>query len=67
VYWDYDHALRLYPAPHCVILGDRTEQQALAKFEGSYFVFCIFPKSRHNVYCHVWSAVTQVLPLHARI
>ena len=65
VYWDYDHALRLYPAPHCVILGDRTEQQALAKFEGSYFVFCIFPKSRHNVYCHVWSAVTQVLPLHA--
>mmetsp|Transcript_5497 Transcript_5497/g.20762 ORF Transcript_5497/g.20762 Transcript_5497/m.20762 type:complete len:632 (-) Transcript_5497:1071-2966(-) len=37
VYWDYDHALRLYPAPHCVILGDRTEQQALAKFEDTAF------------------------------
>ena len=33
VFWEHDHALRLYPAPHCVVLGDRTEQQALAKFE----------------------------------
>lgn len=37
VYWEHDHALRLYPAPHCVILGDRTEQQALAKFEDTDF------------------------------
>ena len=38
VYWEHDHALRLYPAPHCVVLGDRTEQQALAKFEDTELV-----------------------------
>ena len=38
VYWEHDHALRLYPAPHCVVLGDRTEQQARAKFEDTELV-----------------------------
>ena len=38
VYWEHDHALRLYPAPHCIVLGDRTEQQALAKFEDTELV-----------------------------
>ena len=38
VFWEHDHALRLYPAPHCVVLGDRTEQQALAKFEDTELV-----------------------------
>jgi len=38
VYWEHDHALRLYPAPHAVFLGDRSEQQALAKFEDTELV-----------------------------
>jgi DNA polymerase epsilon subunit 2 len=38
VFWEHDHALRLYPAPHCVVLGDRGEQQALAKFEDTELV-----------------------------
>ena len=38
VYWQHDHALWLYPAPHMVVLGDRTEQQALAKFEDTELV-----------------------------
>lgn len=38
VYWEHDHAMRLYPAPHCLVLGDRTEQQALAKFEDTELV-----------------------------
>ena len=38
VYWQHDHALWLYPAPHMVVLGDRTEQQASAKFEDTELV-----------------------------
>ena len=38
IYWEHDHAMWLYPAPHCVVLGDRTEQQALAKFEDTELV-----------------------------
>ena len=26
IYWQYDHALRLYPLPNAVILGDRVDQ-----------------------------------------
>lgn len=26
VYWDLDHALRLTPLPHLLVLGDRTEK-----------------------------------------
>jgi len=33
IYWEYDHSLWLYPAPNCIFLGDRTEQQSLANFE----------------------------------
>ena len=35
---EHDHSLWLYPAPHCLVLGDRTEQQALAKFEDTELV-----------------------------
>eukprot|EP00850_Spirogloea_muscicola_P010866 SM000065S20215 [mRNA] locus=s65:288301:292052:- [translate_table: standard] len=27
VFWDFDHALRLYPAPHTLVLADRAGQQ----------------------------------------
>ena len=33
IYWEYDHALWLYPAPNGIFLGDRTGQQALVNFE----------------------------------
>ncbi|KAF6141158.1 hypothetical protein GIB67_006603 [Kingdonia uniflora] len=27
ILWNYDHCLRLYPTPHTIILGDRSEQK----------------------------------------
>ena len=33
IYWEFDHALWLYPAPQAIFLGDRTEQQSLTDFE----------------------------------
>ena len=33
IYWEYDHALWLYPAPNGIFLGDRTGQQAVVNFE----------------------------------
>ncbi|XP_026409290.1 DNA polymerase epsilon subunit B-like isoform X1 [Papaver somniferum] len=27
IIWNYDHCLRLYPAPHTIVLGDRSEQK----------------------------------------
>jgi DNA polymerase epsilon subunit 2 len=33
VHWDFDHALWLYPAPHVLVLADRTAPQASAPFE----------------------------------
>jgi DNA polymerase epsilon subunit 2 len=33
IYWEFDHALWLYPAPTAIFLGDRTEQQSLTDFE----------------------------------
>ena len=39
VYWNYDHALRLYPPPDLLILADTHDE-----FEKSYFdVKCICP------------------------
>ena len=26
IYWQYDHALHLYPLPHCVVLADTSPQ-----------------------------------------
>ncbi|PIA36125.1 hypothetical protein AQUCO_03400201v1 [Aquilegia coerulea] len=28
IIWNYDHCLRLYPTPHTIVLGDRSEQNA---------------------------------------
>ncbi|KAL5702577.1 DNA-directed DNA polymerase [Ranunculus cassubicifolius] len=28
VIWNYDHCLRLYPTPHTIVLGDRSEQKS---------------------------------------
>lgn len=28
IIWNYDHALHLYPTPHTIVLGDRSEQKA---------------------------------------
>ncbi|PKA49599.1 DNA polymerase epsilon subunit 2 [Apostasia shenzhenica] len=28
IIWNYDHCLRLYPTPHTIVLGDRSEQKA---------------------------------------
>ncbi|EFJ04303.1 hypothetical protein SELMODRAFT_236997 [Selaginella moellendorffii] len=33
IVWEYDHAMRLYPTPHTIVLGDRTEQK-LFKYMG---------------------------------
>ena len=33
VHWAHDHALWLYPAPHALLLADRTAPQAAAPFE----------------------------------
>lgn len=33
IYWEYDHALWLYPAPNGIFLGDRTGRQAVVNFE----------------------------------
>jgi len=53
IYWEFDHALWLYPAPNAVFLGDRSEHQATTNFEetclsnpgsfstdGSFLVYC---------------------------
>ena len=37
VYWEWDHALYLYPAPHVVALADRTLPQTQYVFEGTLF------------------------------
>jgi len=36
IYWQYDHALWLYPAPTCIFLGDRTERQSVANHTTKY-------------------------------
>ncbi|CAC34504.1 DNA polymerase epsilon subunit B-like protein [Arabidopsis thaliana] len=34
IIWNYDHALRLYPTPHTIVLGDKSEQE-VCKFGGT--------------------------------
>ncbi|XP_010535714.1 PREDICTED: DNA polymerase epsilon subunit B [Tarenaya hassleriana] len=34
IIWNYDHALRLYPTPHTMVLGDKSEQK-VCKFGGT--------------------------------
>lgn len=33
IHWDYDHALYLYPTPHTIVLGDKSEQKSF-KYTG---------------------------------
>ncbi|XP_022731107.1 DNA polymerase epsilon subunit B isoform X1 [Durio zibethinus] len=41
IIWNYDHCLHLYPTPHTIILGDRSEQKAF-KYTG---ITCFNPGS----------------------
>ncbi|RAL52183.1 hypothetical protein DM860_017320 [Cuscuta australis] len=41
IIWNYDHSLHLYPTPHTIVLGDKSEQKAF-KFSG---VTCFNPGS----------------------
>ncbi|KAL1199185.1 DNA polymerase epsilon subunit B [Cardamine amara subsp. amara] len=34
IIWNYDHTLRLYPTPHTIVLGDKSEQK-VCKFGGT--------------------------------
>ncbi|THU57816.1 hypothetical protein C4D60_Mb03t07530 [Musa balbisiana] len=44
IIWNYDHCLRLYPTPHMIVLGDRSEQKAF-KYTG---ITCFNPGSFSN-------------------
>ncbi|KAJ8500607.1 hypothetical protein OPV22_011159 [Ensete ventricosum] len=44
IIWNYDHCLRLYPTPHAIVLGDRSEQKAF-KYTG---ITCFNPGSFSN-------------------
>ncbi|GLU18413.1 hypothetical protein SLE2022_347170 [Rubroshorea leprosula] len=41
IIWNYDHCLHLYPTPHTIVLGDRSEQRAF-KYTG---ITCFNPGS----------------------
>ncbi|KAJ4812645.1 DNA polymerase epsilon subunit [Rhynchospora pubera] len=41
IIWNYDHCLRLYPTPHTIVLGDKSEQKAF-KYSG---ITCFNPGS----------------------
>ncbi|KAJ9183147.1 hypothetical protein P3X46_007051 [Hevea brasiliensis] len=44
VVWNYDHCLHLYPSPHTIVLGDKSEQKAF-KYTG---ITCFNPGSFSN-------------------
>nr|XP_027121894.1 DNA polymerase epsilon subunit B-like [Coffea arabica] len=44
IIWNYDHSLHLYPTPHTIVLGDRSEQKAF-KYTG---ITCFNPGSFSN-------------------
>lgn len=44
IIWNFDHCLRLYPTPHAIVLGDRSEQKAF-KYTG---ITCFNPGSFSN-------------------
>uniref|UniRef100_A0A0E0EMA2 DNA polymerase epsilon subunit n=1 Tax=Oryza meridionalis TaxID=40149 RepID=A0A0E0EMA2_9ORYZ len=44
IIWNYDHCLRLYPTPHTIVLGDKSEQKAF-KYTG---ITCFNPGSFGN-------------------
>ncbi|KAG1591659.1 hypothetical protein G6F48_003155 [Rhizopus delemar] len=44
IYWDYDHALRLFPLPHALIIADKCENYGIT-YEGTH---CVNPGSFSN-------------------
>ncbi|XP_038724892.1 DNA polymerase epsilon subunit B isoform X2 [Tripterygium wilfordii] len=44
IIWNYDHCLHLYPTPHTIVLGDKSEQKAF-KYTG---ITCFNPGSFSN-------------------
>lgn len=44
IIWNYDHCLHLYPAPHTIVLGDKSEQKEF-RYHG---VTCLNPGSFSN-------------------
>ncbi|KAG6753784.1 hypothetical protein POTOM_041782 [Populus tomentosa] len=44
IIWNYDHCLHLYPSPHTIVLGDKSEQKAF-KYTG---ITCFNPGSFSN-------------------
>ncbi|KAJ4839699.1 DNA-directed DNA polymerase epsilon, subunit B [Turnera subulata] len=44
IIWNYDHCLHLYPSPHAIVLGDKSEQKAF-KYTG---ITCFNPGSFSN-------------------
>ncbi|XP_042960648.1 DNA polymerase epsilon subunit B isoform X1 [Carya illinoinensis] len=62
ILWNYDHCLYLYPTPHAIILGDRSEQKAF-KYTG---ITCFNPGSFSNDYTFVaYRPSTQEVELSA--
>ncbi|GFP88475.1 DNA polymerase epsilon subunit 2 [Phtheirospermum japonicum] len=49
IMWNYDHCLHLYPTPHTIVLGDKSEQKAF-KYTG---VTCFNPGSFSNDFTFV--------------
>ncbi|KAK9071821.1 hypothetical protein SSX86_008250 [Deinandra increscens subsp. villosa] len=49
IMWNFDHCLHLYPTPHTIVLGDRSEQKAF-KYTGTT---CFNPGSFSNDYTFV--------------
>ncbi|CAH2059953.1 unnamed protein product [Thlaspi arvense] len=57
IIWNYDHSLRLYPTPHTIVLGDKSEQKECKIGEtaclnpGSFATDCTFvlyrPSTQH--------------------
>ncbi|GMY24622.1 DNA polymerase epsilon subunit B [Fagus crenata] len=62
IIWNYDHCLYLYPTPHTIVLGDRSEQKAF-KYTG---ITCFNPGSFSNDYTFVaYRPCTQEVELSA--
>ncbi|KAL3628944.1 DNA-directed DNA polymerase epsilon, subunit B [Castilleja foliolosa] len=49
IMWNYDHCLHLYPTPHTIVLGDRSEHKAF-KYTG---ITCFNPGSFSNDFTFV--------------
>ncbi|KAL8240096.1 hypothetical protein R6Q59_013451 [Mikania micrantha] len=49
IIWNYDHCLHLYPTPHTIVLGDKSEQKAF-NYTG---ITCFNPGSFSNDYTFV--------------